>query len=138
MTILYIILLGLCLLSYSLYVQTSRTTWSEREIRELERMELHLGQIVRLLEVPDVQMLMERLKSRKTIFVEFSKNLREDVETLLRLGKLRSTGFFYVALFYLAYSLLTFKARFFCHRNDLRFLAGLAWSAFLSCHHHRI
>lgn len=138
MTILYIILLGLCLLSYSLYVQASRTTWSEREIRELEHMEMHLGQIVRLLEAPDVQILMQRPKPRKTIFVEFSKNLREDVETLLRLGKLGPAGFFYVALFYLAYSLLIFKARFFCHRNDLHFLAGLTWSAFLSRHQRRI
>lgn len=92
---------------------------------------MHLAEIVRLLEAPDVQMLMARVGARRTIFLEFSKNLREDVEKLLRLGALRPAGLFYVGLFYAAYCFLTLKAQFFCHRNDLRFLAGVTWSAAL-------
>lgn len=132
MILVYIVLIVSCLLFCAAYLQTMSIVWEEQDIRHMEHMEMHLGQIVRLLEAPDVRALMEQEKSRKRLFLEFSLNLKEDVGTLVRLGVLSPTGLLYVVLFYIGYYLLYAKAQLFCHKNDLRFLAGVTWNAFSS------
>ena len=48
----------LVLVGYLLYLQFSSLRWDESEIRLLERLELHLAHILRMLEAPDVKMLL--------------------------------------------------------------------------------
>lgn len=126
MIFLYVVAIAACLLFYALYLQLARAEWSDREIREMERMELHVGQIARLLDAPDVRLLMERKAARKRLFLEFSEDLRKDLWKLVRVG-LSPIGVLYASLFYASYFFMRVKARLFCSKNDLRFLAGIAW-----------
>ncbi len=110
---------------YLFYLQFSSLHWDESEIRFLERLELHLAHILRLLDAPDVKMLLKNPKSRQRLFLEFSSHLREDVVGLWRFRKLELTVLLFVATFFLSYYGLHLKAYFLCSRNDLRFLCGL-------------
>lgn len=73
---------------YGVYLPLSSVRGDEREIRLLEGMELHLAQILPLLEAPDVQMLMATRQSRQSLFLDFSSYLKEDVLALIRSGRL--------------------------------------------------
>ena len=119
------------LLIVGFYVYVSRMRWEESERRRLERAELNLSIILRLMEAPDIRYLLGKPKSRKSLFLEYSKSLRDDV---LRLVKTREIGFGAAALvgvFFLAWFLLRIKALcFLCGANDLRFLSGLELSIF--------
>jgi len=115
---------------YLFYLQFSSLHWDESEIRFLERMELHLAHILRLLEAPDTRMLLKKPQSRRRLFLDFSSYLKEDVMDLLRSKKLGLAGYLVVAIFFLSYYSIRLKAHISCGRNDLRFLTGLALALF--------
>jgi hypothetical protein len=116
---------SVALLLYLFYQYVSGLRSDEREIRSVEQIELHLAHILRLLEAPDVRLLMEVPTSRQALLLEFSDCLRKDVLALLRAKALGMTSLLMVGVFFLSYYLIRFKARLMCNRNDLRFLSGL-------------
>jgi len=120
-----------CLLGgYLFYLQISSLQWDESEIRFLERLELHLAQILPLLEAPDVKMLLKNPDSRRRLFLDFSSDLREDVVGLWRHRKLDLTALLLVTCFLLGYYGMRLKAKVLCGQNDLRFLSGLELALF--------
>ncbi|MDA2928663.1 hypothetical protein MYX84_01760 [Acidobacteria bacterium AH-259-O06] len=121
-----LVVLGGCLF----YLQFSSLRWDESEIRLLERLELHLAHILRLIEAPDVRLLLQEPKSRRRVFLDFSSYLREDVMALLRSRKLGPGSLILAAAFFLSYFVMQLKARLLCSRNDLRFLSGLELALF--------
>ncbi|MBI3940113.1 MAG: hypothetical protein HY315_04715 [Acidobacteria bacterium] len=118
------------MLSYVFYHHISGLRSNEREIRSVEQIELHLAHILRLLDAPDVRLLLEIPRSRQTLLLEFSDCLRKDVLALLRLRALRMTSVLLVGIFFLSYYLIRLKARLSSNRNDLRFLSGLELALF--------
>ncbi len=111
--------------AYIFYLQFSFLKWDESEIRLLERLELHLAHVLRLLEAPDMQMLLRKPESRQRLFLDFSSYLKDDVVELLRSRKIGGATLVFVCTFFLSYYLMRVKARVICGRNDLRFLSGL-------------
>ena len=130
MTYFYVVGSSLALLFYLFYQHIVSLRSSEREIRSVEQVELHLAHILRLLEAPDVRMLMEVPKSRQRLFLEFSDCLRKDVMALLHLKALGATSIVMAGVFFLAFYAIRLKAQWMCHRNDLRFLSGLELALF--------
>jgi len=125
MTSLIIIFAALLLLLYGGYVHVSTLSWDEYELRQLEKIELHLAHILRLLEAPDVRVLLENPNSREDLLLEFSAFLKEDVSRLVKTGGLGLRSFLLVSVFFVCYHLIRLKARHFSSRHDLRFLSAL-------------
>ena len=111
--------------TYIFYLQFSSLKWDESEIRLLERLELHLAHILRLLEAPDMRLLLRKPEPRQRLFLDFSSYLKEDVVELLRSRKIGGATLVFVFTFFLSYYFMRIKARVICGRNDLRFLSGL-------------
>lgn len=126
----YVLGSSLVLLFCVLYQHVSSLRSDEWEIRRVEQVELHLAHILRLLDAPDVRLLMEIPDSRQSLFLEFSECLKKDVLDLLRLRALRVTSLALVGVFFASYYLIRLKARLLCNRNDLRFLSGLELALF--------
>lgn len=120
----------LVLVGYLLYLQFSSLRWDESEIRLLERLELHLAHILRMLEAPDVKMLLRQPESRQYLFLEFSSDLKKDVVNLWRSRRLEWTVLALVAVFFFFYYGMRVKAYVSCGRNDIRFLTGLELALF--------
>lgn len=116
---------ALLLVFSGLYLHVCSLRWNESELRELEQVELHLAHILRMLEAPDVRVLLEIPKARDDLLREFSACLKEDVLQLLKIGGLKPSSFFLVGFFFLSYHLIRLKARIFSGRDDLRFLSVL-------------
>jgi hypothetical protein len=127
---LYTTAILLVLVGYLLYLQFSSLHWEESEIRLLERLELHLAHILRVLEAPDVKMLFKNPDSRQRLFLEFSSDLKEDVVGLWRSRRLEWTTLALVASFFFFYYGMRVKAYVSCGRNDIRFLTGLELALF--------
>ncbi len=127
---LYTTAILLVLVGYLLYLQFSSLHWDESEIRFLDRLELHLAHILRVLEAPDVKMLLRNPESRQHLFLEFSSDLKEDVVSVWRSRKLEWTVLAFVASFFFFYYGMRVKAYVSCGRNDLRFLSGLELALF--------
>jgi hypothetical protein len=121
----------LCLLGgYVFYIQILSLHWDDAEIRFLEGLELHLSQILPLLEAPDVKALLKGPDSRRRLFLDFSSDLKKDVVGLWRTRHLDLTIHLLVAFFFLSYYGMRLKAYVLCGRNDLRFLSGLELTLF--------
>ena len=127
---LYATAILLVLGGYLLYLQFSSLRWDESEIRFLERLELHLAHILRVLDAPDVKMLLRNPESRQHLFLEFSRDLKEDVVSLWRSRRLEWTMLAFVASFFFFYYGMRVKAYISCGRNDIRFLTGLELALF--------
>lgn len=121
----YTLALFVALSIYLFYLYCSSLRWDESEIRLLERLEVHLAHILRLVDAPDVKVLLENTNSRRRLFLNFSSYLREDVVELLRTRRPGGASLFVAGIFFLSYYLMRVKARFSCGQNDLRFLSGL-------------
>ncbi|HEV8132615.1 MAG TPA: hypothetical protein VGQ81_15320 [Acidobacteriota bacterium] len=126
----YILGISVLLLVYVFYLQVCSLRWNESERRALEQVELRLAHILRLLEAPDVRMLMDNPKKRQDLFLQFSRLLREDVADLLRLRALGFKAVAFAGLFFASYYLLRLKVHLFCGRDDLRFLSRLELALF--------
>jgi len=104
--------------AYLIYVLFSSVRWTESDLQSLERLELHLGQILRLLEAPDVGILFQDPESRYRLFLEFSENLKGDVASLVRSRKLDlgilalGVAFFFSPLFVIQECRLRISLRF--------------------------
>ncbi len=111
--------------SLSAYNYAASLRGSANERDWLDRRRLKLGQILRLLDAPDVSWLLTRRpRARRRLFLELSPVLRQDVVGLGR----RSESFrlrLLVSLFLIGYHLMRFKSACRCGCRDLRFLAGL-------------
>ncbi|MDA2926385.1 hypothetical protein MYX78_03980 [Acidobacteria bacterium AH-259-G07] len=121
-----LVVVGGCLF----YLQFSSLRWDESEIRLLEHLELHLAHVLRLIDAPDVRLLLREPESRQRLFLDFSSYLREDVMALLRSRKLDPVSLIFAGAFFLSYFVMRLKARLLCSRNDLRFLSGLELALF--------
>ena len=130
MTYTYVLGLSLILLFYVFYQHVASLRWDEKELRCLERVELHLAHILRLLDAPDVRLLLENPPSRQSLLLEFSDCLRRDVLSLLRLRAVGISSLAWVGIFFLSYYAIRIKSRLQCGRNDLRFLTGLELTLF--------
>jgi hypothetical protein len=121
---------ALLLVLYGLYLHISTLRWDETEIRELDQIELHLAHVLRMLEAPDVRILLDQPKAREDLLIEFSTCLKDDVLRLLKIGGLKLSSLLLVGLFFLSYHLMRFKARLFSGRHDLRFLSVVELALF--------
>jgi hypothetical protein len=125
MTYFVMVVGGLLVVVYSLYVHFASVRWDERERCELERLEMRVVNVMTLLEANDVRAMMTRPASRRFLFLQYSEAIRQDIlEMVGRFG----AGFASVGLlgvFFLAYYTLRFKSRVFCDIRDLHFLTGL-------------
>ncbi len=86
--------LSVLLACYMFYYMVTGFRSEESERRRLEQVELRLTHILRLLEAPDVRLLMQTAETRQALLLEFSQSLRKDVLELLRAreGGLASVG----------------------------------------------
>ena len=132
MTYFYVLGISLLLLSYLFYQQIAALRSNEGEIRYVEQVELHLAHILRLLDSPDVRLLLENPQSRQSLLLEFSDFLKRDVVTLARLRVLGLQSLAWAGTFFLSYYLVRLKAHVLCGRKDLRFLSGLELALFRS------
>src|SRR5262245_25267031 len=108
----YVLGLSLLLLFYVFYQYFTSLRWDEADIRGLERVELHLGNILRLLDAPDVRLLMDSVPERRqTLLMEFSDCLRRDVLLLLRLRAVGVASLPWVGIFFLSYYVIRLKSR---------------------------
>jgi hypothetical protein len=130
----YYIFLGVfaVLMAYVFYHQVAGLRWDSLELNRLEYMELSVAHILRLLDAPDVKMLLRRPKPRQYLFLEFSKDLKKDMKQLVRWRALGMGSLAFVVLFYVCYYLLRMKARLVCSPRDLHFLSGLELALFRS------
>ncbi|MBI4456000.1 MAG: hypothetical protein HY644_08895 [Acidobacteria bacterium] len=126
----YVAAISLVLVFHVFYQHVASLRCDEREVRHLEKVELHLAHILRLLDAPDVRLLMEIPQSRHSLFLEFSDSLKKDVLELVRLRALGIKSLVYAGIFFVCYYLIRFKARLLCSRQDLRFLSGLELAFF--------
>ena len=129
---LYVVFLVTALGLAIIYYELARLEWSESERRRLEAAELELAQILRLLEAPDVRMLMENHSDRQHLFLEYSESLKRDVLSVVRWSSLRPATLCLAGLFLLSYYMIRLKSYLFCGRSDLRFLSGLELVLFRS------
>ncbi|MBI2821515.1 MAG: hypothetical protein HYX74_04770 [Acidobacteria bacterium] len=132
MAYLYLVGIAVALVCYVFYHHASSLQSDEREIRSVEQVELHLAHILRLLDAPDVRLMMEIPASRLSLLLEFSDYLRKDVLALLRLRALKMRSLLWVVAFFASYYLIRIKARLLCGRDDLRFLSGVELALFRS------
>ena len=126
----YISALSVLLVCYMFYNMVAAFSSGESERRRLEQVELRLAHIMRLVEAPDVRLLMQNEATRQALLMEFSESLRKDVLELLRARELRITSLFWAAVFFSSYYLIRLKSRLVCGRADLKFLSGLELALF--------
>lgn|GEM_PF-2308662 len=129
---LYIILLFFLLVGVLTYYSLLNLEWDEGERRRLENAELNLSIILRLLEAPDVKILMRNPKARRYLFTEYSKSLRNDVFSLIRSKELGFTTIAYIAAFFAAYLVVRTKSLILCSLDDLKLLSHLELAIFRS------
>jgi hypothetical protein len=113
------------LMFYIFYQHVCSMAWDDNEVRHLERMELNVANIVRLLEAPDVKFLLNQPTSRENLFMEFSTALKSDVVSVCRWRGMRMGSLGLLAVFFFSYYALRIKAHLACSRRDLQFLSGL-------------
>ncbi len=130
MVFFYVLALSLLLVCYMFYNAVAAFRSGESERRRLEQVELRLAHILRLVEAPDVRLLMQNEESRQALLLEFSESLRKDVLELLRARELRIASLFWAAVFFSSYYLIRLKSKLVCGRADLRFLSGLELALF--------
>lgn len=128
----YIILLFLLLMGVLTYYSLVNFEWDEGERRRLEKAELNLSIILRLIDAPDVKILMQNPRARRYLFTEYSRSLKNDVFSLIRSRELAFTTIAYIAVFFLVYLLVRLKAVLLCNVNDLRLLSSLELAIFRS------
>jgi len=122
----YMFLAAFCVLMlYLVYEQIAGVRWDAREIRRIEQMELNAAHILRLLDAPDVRLILQNRAARQDIFMEYSGALKEDIQTLRRLGRSRLGALPLLAVFFASYYVLRAKAKLACGQRDLLFLSGL-------------
>ena len=130
MVFFYVLALSLLLVCYMFYNAVAAIRSGESERRRLEQVELRLAHVLRLVEAPDVRLLMQNEESRQALLLEFSESLRKDVLELLRARELRIASLFWAAVFFSSYYMIRLKSRLVCGRADLRFLSGLELALF--------
>ena len=130
MMFLYVSALSVLLACYMFYYMVTGFRSEESERRRLEQVELRLAHILRLLEAPDVRLLMQTAETRQALLLEFSQSLRKDVLELLRARELGLASVCWAAVFFSSYYLIRLKSRLFCGQSDLRFLSGLELALF--------
>ncbi|RPJ57719.1 MAG: hypothetical protein EHM23_19640 [Acidobacteria bacterium] len=113
------------LMLYVFYQHVSSFRYEENEIRQLEHLELNVLSIMRLLEAPDVRVLLKNTTSRENLFLEFSAALKSDLGTLYKMGGVRLESMPLWAAFFASYYLMRLKAPLLCGQRDLHFLSGL-------------
>ena len=126
----YVTALSVLLVFYMFYQMVVAFSSAESERRRLEQVELRLAHIMRLVEAPDVRLLMQNEETRQALLLEFSVSLRKDVLELLRARELRVASLFWAAVFFSSYYLIRLKSRLVCGRADLKFLSGLELALF--------
>jgi len=125
MTYFVMVVGGLLVVFYSLYVHFASLRWDERERCELERLEMRVVNVMTLLEANDVRAMITRPASRRFLFLQYSEAIRQDILDMVRRFGAGFTSVGVLGLFFLAYYSLRFKSRVFCNIRDLRFLTGL-------------
>ncbi len=126
----YVTALSVVLICYTFYNAVAAFSSGESERRRLEQVELRLAHIMRLVEAPDVRLLMQNEETRQSLLLEFSESLRKDVLELLHARELRIASLFWAAVFFSSYYLIRLKSRLVCGRADLKFLSGLELALF--------
>ncbi len=117
-------------LSFYYHVSSLRLVESER--RRLEQAELNLARLLQLLDSPDYDVVSVSPHARRFLLIEYSRFLKDDVLSLLRLRDLGIQGMLYVGIFFASYFAMRLKSRLYCSNNDLRFLTGLGIGVFRS------
>lgn len=109
----------------SFYYHVSDYVWDESERRRLELAGLKLANIIRLMDAPDYAFATTSRQARLFLFQEYSRFLKEDVLSLMRLREMGMAAMAYAVLFLASYFVFRLKVRLSCTNNDLKFLTGL-------------
>jgi len=113
------------LMLYVFYQHICSAHCDENEMSQLENMELNVASIMRLLDAPDVRVLLKNTTTRENLFMEFSAALKNDLVTLHKLGGVRLASLPLWGMFFASYYLMRLKAPLLCGQRDLHFLSGL-------------
>jgi len=126
----YLCGLVILLAVYLVYLHAASFRIDSSERDRLVQAELRLAHISRLVEAPDVRMMLQAPKSRRYLVREFSTSLKKDVLELLRTNRLTPLALVLASLFFLGYSVLRVKGLLFSSVKDLRFLIWLEFRVF--------
>ncbi|MEJ2079345.1 MAG: hypothetical protein P8020_06555 [Acidobacteriota bacterium] len=121
----YVLVLFVLLLLFLAYNRLGTVSLDEADRVRLEKANLNLQTIVRLLEAPDTQHLLKNPKTRLYVFREYADSLKHDVWTLVRSGQLRLSSALLALLFFGVFYLLQLKALIHCRAADLMLLGRL-------------
>ncbi len=121
----YILALFLLFIVVLLYHFLGSVHFEEADRLRLERANLNLQTIIRVLEAPDTRHLLEDPETRVYVFREYADSLRKDVWNLIRSGQLGLSSLALAGLFFSAFYLLRLKASFHCRPADLMILGRL-------------
>ena len=114
------------------YYRMAAMSWTEPERKNLEKAELSLSVILKFIEADDGEYLLEQNASRRILFFDFSKSMKEDVIRLLGTRKQSLKSLIFSGVFLGSYYLLRLKGLIICARRDLLFLTGLQLTLFRS------
>lgn len=128
----YFLLFFVTLAGVAFYYHLSNFKLEDSEQKRLDEAELNLGIVIRLLEQPDTRFLLNQASTRRFMFVEYSKMLRQDVLSMVRQKELGLKTYALIGLFYTAFFLLSIKALIFAQVRDIWFLSGLGLRVYRS------
>lgn len=121
----YVLALFLLFLAFLAYSRLARVHLEDSDRLELDRANLRLQTIVRLLEAPDTRHLLKNRETRLYVFREYADALRHDVWVLVRSGRLGFSSTVLAGLFFGVFYLLQAKALIHCGSTDLLLLGRL-------------
>jgi hypothetical protein len=128
----YFLFFFVVLAGVAFYYHLSNFKLEDSEQKRLDEAELNLGIVIRLLEQPDTRFLLNQTSTRRFMFVEYSKMLRQDVLSMVRQKELGLKTYTLIGLFYAAFFLLSIKSLIFAQIRDIWFLSGLGLRVYRS------
>ncbi len=126
----YLCSLVILLAVYLIYLHAASFRIEKSERDRLAQAELRLAHISKLVDAPDVRMMLTSPESRSYLVREFSTSLKKDVMDLVKANRLSATGLLLASLFFFGYGVLRLKGMMFSSVKDLRFLIWLELSVF--------
>lgn len=121
----YVFVLFALFLLFLAYHRLGKISLEEADRLRLEKANLNLQTVLRLLEAPDTQHLLRSPQTRHYVLREYADRIREDVWTLVRSGQLSLSSNLLAVLFFVLFYALRLKALFHSRPTDLLLLGRM-------------